>query len=620
MSVSVVSIPGGANVLIGGLAGGGDTDLTNVVFTTGDQNISGSLNIQDGSLSVSGDISFAGSLFHNSNEIFSVNDGLVSFSLGKTSSAAGMHSIALGFYSYAAGMYSIALGDNSSAAGTNSIALGVQASATGDYTCVIGSSSIPLNVGVNNSSPVYTLDVGGDINLTGNILYNGNIILSVNDIHKSVVLGLNATAGNLASNSMALGNNTSVGSSNSIVLGYNARVGTFSSNSIALGYNSLANAGNSISLGNNARALSPNSIALGMDSTASSSNTCVIGSNSSPLNVGVNNSSPVYTLDVNGSGNFSSGLSISGNNIATYFYSTNNPSGYITGVNLNNYVTLNTTQSISGLKTFNSGIVSSNVISPIIYSTGTGLTISGAGGVIGYDINIYGGRGGIGKGGDVNISGGSHGSNGSFGDASIFGNSINLSSYSDSYIKMTYGNFGIQTDSPQYTLDVGGDINLTGNILHNGNIILSVNENRYSLSLSDGAEEAGEFSTALGRYAIAQGNNSIALGAFTSAGISGSIAIGNYSNAAGIYSIAIGYGTFTDFDNACVIGSTSYPLNVGINQQCPSYTLDVNGNGNFSNGLYVNGVSGISLSINYMKTASTSGTLTFTNGLLTSST
>jgi hypothetical protein len=177
----------------------------------------------------------------------------------------------------------------------------------------------------------------------------------------------------------------------------------------------------------------------------------------------------------------------------------NNPSGYITGVNLNNYVTLNTTQSISGLKTFNSGIVSSNVISPIIYSTGTGLTISGAGGVIGYDINIYGGRGGIGKGGDVNISGGSHGSNGSFGDASIFGNSINLSSYSDSYIKMTYGNFGIQTDSPQYT-------------------------------------------------------------------------------------------------------------------------LDVNGNGNFSNGLYVNGVSGISLSINYMKTASTSGTLTFTNGLLTSST
>jgi hypothetical protein len=235
-------------------------------------------------LDVGGDINLTGNILHNGNIILSVNDGLVSFSLGKISSAAGYYSIALGDYSSAAGYFSTALGDYSSAEGYFSIALGDYSSAAGMYSIALGDYS--------SAAGYFSTALGGYSQAAG-------------------------------THSTALGDNSSA-------------AGYFS---IALGYNSLANAGNSISLGNNARALSPNSIALGMDSTASSSNTFIIGCTGTPLNVGVNNSSPVYTLDVNGNGNFSSGVYISGNNISSYFYSTNNPSGYITGLNTGSFIT-----------------------------------------------------------------------------------------------------------------------------------------------------------------------------------------------------------------------------------------------------------------------------------------
>lgn len=75
--------------------------------------------------------------------------------------------------------------------------------------------------------------------------------------------------------------------------------------------------------------------------------------------VGVNRASPSYNLDVNGSGNFSSYLLVSGNNISTYFYPKNsNPTGYLIGttgvLNISGNIATSL-RTVSGNFTINSG-------------------------------------------------------------------------------------------------------------------------------------------------------------------------------------------------------------------------------------------------------------------------
>ena len=58
-------------------------------------------------------------------------------------------------------------GFNSSASYTNTYVIGQAARATGSDQFIIGGTSSPVNVGINNDAPAYRLDVGGDINVTG---------------------------------------------------------------------------------------------------------------------------------------------------------------------------------------------------------------------------------------------------------------------------------------------------------------------------------------------------------------------------------------------------------------------------------------------------------------------
>ncbi len=55
----------------------------------------------------------------------------------------------------------------------------------------------------------------------------------------------------------------------------------------------------------------------------------------------------------------------------------------------------------------------------------------------------------------------------------------------------------------------------------------------------------------------------------------------------------------------------------GISNSAPAYTLDVSGDVNFSGSLLSNGTAGLSVTLPYAKSLSATGTLTFTNGILT---
>ena len=213
---------------------------------------------------------------------------------------------------------------------------------------------------------------------------------------------------------------------------------------------------------------------------------------------------------------------------------------------------------------------------------------------------------------------------------------------------------GINQSNPAYTLDVGGDINLFGSIYHNTNKVMGFDDTNNSIAICKGAYSIGNNALAIGFYCAAYGNNAIALGPlsytekpystalgpFSYAGGNFSTAIGynasakaDYSTAIGYnayanadYSTAIGYYAYANATNSVVIGSDNtspfgaYPLNVGINNSSPAYSLDVSGDINFTGNLKTNGTSGISVTIPYQKTLTTTGTLVFTNGILTSHT
>jgi len=152
-----------------------------------------------------------------------------SFAMGASSIASGTRAVAMGYQSTASGNLSIAMGDSSTAEGDSSVAIGVGAVASGQKSFAIGenvtagqsgvsnsyaigrnvsatvsnsfvigvgtgsplvnniqnslmvgfNSTAPMlfvdgnHVGINTSSPSYTLDVAGDINVTGDVRKGG---------------------------------------------------------------------------------------------------------------------------------------------------------------------------------------------------------------------------------------------------------------------------------------------------------------------------------------------------------------------------------------------------------------------------------------------------------------
>ena len=138
---------------------------------------------------------------------------------------------------------------------------------TSSYTSQYpGITDINECVGIFNDTPTFTLDVNGTINWTGDLYHNENKVLTFNDNY----------------NSTALGFCSYVTGDNSTALGYGSYV--TGDNSTALGYGSIVNGDNLVAM----------------------------GTSYNPISLSINNSNPQYTLDVNGSINFTGNLRTNG--------------------------------------------------------------------------------------------------------------------------------------------------------------------------------------------------------------------------------------------------------------------------------------------------------------------
>jgi len=161
------------------------------------------------------------------------------------------------------------IGYNSTSSGNSSFAIGNVAKALNTSAIAIGGSTL--------TSASFGLAIGDSSIASGGA---------------SISIGRAATS--YSAYSTAIQNGASASGSQSIAIGRNAT--TTNDNSIAIGYNSSAKGTGAVALGNGASAPNSNTIVLGG-----------VG-----YQIGIANSTPQYTLDVSGSGNFSSGINVSG--------------------------------------------------------------------------------------------------------------------------------------------------------------------------------------------------------------------------------------------------------------------------------------------------------------------
>ena len=187
-------------------------------------------------------------------------------------------------------------------------------------TTGFGNHAVGLNALQNNTTGYYNIAIGNaalQANTTGiNNLACGQASLNVN-----ATAGSNNTAYGYASLLSATNS-----SSNNTVVGANAgRTLTTSNNNTFLGYNAGYHASQSLT--------ASNSMALGNGTYTTADNQVVIGNTSVTQtqlngNVGIGTTSPSYTLDVTGTGRFTSTLLVTG---AATFSGTVAVTGTITG-------------------------------------------------------------------------------------------------------------------------------------------------------------------------------------------------------------------------------------------------------------------------------------------------
>jgi hypothetical protein len=335
----------------------------------------------------------------------------------------------------------------------------------------VGNLNIYGNVGINKSNPLYPLDISGIVNVqnTSGILainsysqgsYTNNIIIS-NDPLLKYTGGQNTCIGyqslKLSINS---NNNTAVGYnslSNSIEATYNTAVGSFalrtSSNSYntAVGHNALlvSSGIQNTALGHNAftesstGTLYAQSTAIGYDANPTRSNQVVLGTPAEQVYIPGSESSTSFNT---GALVVAGGVGIGGNvNINGRINSTTNIVGSVSLLLTNNLL------STANLRFF-------------------------------LNINDVSGPNGLSNGGDTGIIfGRKDATTPPYNGNLVIGPFISRALG----IKMTqYGNVGINTPNPLYTLDVSGTARINSNLIVDKSIGVNTSNPLYPLDVS----------------------------------------------------------------------------------------------------------------------------------------
>lgn len=126
---------------------------------------------------------------------FNKANNLLSSAMGYGNTSNDINSVSLGYVNSASGVSSVAIGSSNTANGFQSIAIGYNVITTGgnnvamgsNFTNNIGSSAmfgnnlghitlINGNVGIATDTPLFTLDINGDLNFSGNLYKNGVLV------------------------------------------------------------------------------------------------------------------------------------------------------------------------------------------------------------------------------------------------------------------------------------------------------------------------------------------------------------------------------------------------------------------------------------------------------------
>ncbi len=383
----------------------------------------------------------------------SIASGVFSTSMGSGTVASGQVSTSIGIGSIASGYTSTAMGIDSKSKSYGETSIGIYNDTINpisdiffnplDKLFTIGNGSNPSNrsnaltmlkngkTGFGILSPQYTVDVEGDVNVTGQYRVNGQPIIG---------WGLNGNSGtdsalNYLGTSDAMPlvlkvNNAEIGKLgliNNVALAGGVANSDFS---LAIGESSIANGYSSISLGNS-------NIADGIVSTAMGYVTVASGSYSTSM--GFNTTASGYNSTAMGYGTVASGS----HSLAT---------GNGTVASGNNSTAMGNNTLSSGQNSVASGQYTA---ASGIYSTAMGI----------YSISKDTASLVIGKYNDTTIT------NNLF----IVGNGFSDPTRSNALNVNKNGKTGFGILSPQYTVDVNGDVNVTGNFKVNGTNIGGAN-------------------------------------------------------------------------------------------------------------------------------------------------
>jgi len=265
--------------------------------------------------------------------------------------------------------------------------------------------------------------------------------------------------------------------------------------------------------------------------------------------VGINQFNPQFTLDVNGDiGNSSNDYYIGANGDNSYL---NNNGGYV-GIGTNNPQYNLDVSGIIG----NSAYVNANYLQLDDGYGNTNLQIQTG--------NLF-----------VSVANGGFvvESNGNISDKNetyYIGTNGN-----NSYLNSSGGYVGIGTSNPQYTLDVAGDINFTGNLFYNGgqNWISSDywGNTYFNTSLGNGGIVAKSVSSVQAIIQVISTTQHVGL-------VTDPLVNGEYS--CGIYDFNYGGLVIGCLTN----GNASVPNKLGVGTPTPYYELDVAGTTRSSNG------------------------------------